>query len=668
MDDDPYLWLEALDDDNALDWVRQHNEPTLARLAGARFEQLRSEALEISDSDDRIPGVMRRGEFLYNFWVDAANPRGLWRRTTLEEYRKDSPAWDVIIDVDALAVAEGENWVWGGAGINAPGYRRALVSLSRGGGDASVIREFDMISMEFVDDGFQLPESKSEVDFEDDDTLLVGTDFGAGSLTDSGYPRVIKRWRRGTRLEDAETVFEVSATDVAVGVGASAEPGFERTFLFRMVDFHNKETLELRDGELIRLDIPSDCSMAVHRDWAMLLLISDWQRNGETYRAGSALVTDYESLVDGSAKFHVVFEPGGEDFLAIGTFTGDRFLSIKLRNVATVVEVATPGTWEFEPLPGVPEHASTGLAALDTFSDEIFLYTTDFVKPPRLLHGTAATSVTEIKSAPPRFDPEGLVVTQQFASSADGTRVPYFLVAHQHSTGPSPTLLSGYGAFRVAEVPSYLGVLGRQWLMRGGSYALANIRGGGEFGPGWHEQAVRKNRHKVAEDFAAVAADLVATGATTAKQLGGMGGSAGGLLMGVMLTKYPELFGALYCGNPLLDMRRYHLLSAGASWVAEFGDPDDPAQWEFIREYSPYHNIVADRDYPPVLITTSAGDDRVHPGHARKMTAALEDAGHEVLYYEDTEGGHAGANNNAQAAFDRAVKYEFLLQKLFGKD
>jgi len=665
MDDDQYLWLEAIDDEQALDWVKQHNESTLAQLSGARFEQLRTEALEIFDSDDRIPGVLRRGEFLYNFWVDATNPRGLWRRTTLEEYRKDSPAWDVVIDVDALAAAEGENWVWGGAGINAPGYRRALVVLSRGGGDSSVIREFDMIAREFVTDGFNLPESKSDVDFEDDDTLLVGTDFGEGSLTDSGYPRVIKRWRRGTRLEEAETVFEGSAKDVAVSAGVNDQPGFERTFLYRMVDFHNKETFELRDGELLRLDIPTDCSMAAHRDWAMLVLISDWVGADTTYRAGSVLVTDYESLVAGAAEFHVVFEPGGEDFFAMGTFTGERFLSIKLRNVATVVEVATPGTWEFEPLPGVPENASTGLAGLDPYGDELFLYTTDFVKPPRLLHGTAASEVREIKSSPTLFDADDLVVTQQFATSADGTQVPYFLVAHRNSTGPSPTLLSGYGAFRVAEVPSYLGALGKQWLTRGGSYALANIRGGGEFGPAWHEQATRKNRHKVAEDFAAVAEDLAATGATTAKQLGAMGGSAGGLLVGVMLTKYPELFGALYCGNPLLDMRRYHLLSAGASWVAEFGDPDDPAEWAFIKEYSPYHNVSASRDYPPVMITTSVGDDRVHPGHARKMAAALEAAGHEVLYYEDTEGGHAGANNNAQAAFDRAVKYEFLLQKLF---
>lgn len=663
--DDPYLWLEATDDEQVLEWVKRHNAPTVARLSGERFEQMRADVLDVFDADTRIPGVSRRGEYLYNFWQDASHPRGVWRRTNLEEYRKDSPQWDVVIDVDALAAAEDENWVWGGAGINAPGYTRAVVSLSRGGGDASVVREFNMTTRQFVVDGFNLPEAKSDIDFEDDDTVLVGTDFGEGSLTESGYPRLIKRWRRGASLEDAETVFAGSSTDVGVGMAISSDPGFERTLIFRMVDFYNKETFALREGELVRLGIPTDCSMAVHRQWAMLLLVSDWDRGATTYKAGSVLIVDYEQLVAGTAEPRVVFDPDGEEFLAAGVFTGGRFLSLKLRDVATVVEVVTPGTWEFEPLPGVPANATIGLVSFDPFGDEIFLSAVGFDEPPRLLHGASAGPVSEIKSSPTFFDADDLVVSQRFATSADGTRVPYFLVSHRDSTNPGPTLLDGYGAFRVAQLPGYHGPLGRVWLARGGSYVLANIRGGGEYGPAWHEQAVRENRHKVAEDFAAVAQDLVATGVTTAAQLGAMGASAGGLLMGVMLTQYPELFGALVCQNPLLDMRRYHVLLAGASWTAEFGDPDDPADWEFLKEYSPYHNISADRAYPPVLITTSTNDDRVHPGHARKMAAALEAAGYQVLYYENTEGGHAGASNNAQAAFERALRYEFLLQTLF---
>ncbi|MDT5184418.1 MAG: prolyl oligopeptidase [Mycobacterium sp.] len=663
--DDPYLWLEAVDGDEALDWVERHNGPTLARLSGERFEQMRAEALDVFDADTRIPGVERCGEYLYNFWRDAGHPRGVWRRTTLQEYRKDSPEWDVVIDVDALAAAEDENWVWEGADIIQPERTRAFVGLTRGGGDADVVREFDMTTRQFVADGFTLPEAKNDISWEDEHTVLVGTDFGEGSLTDSGYPRLIKRWRRGTPLEHAETAFSCSVSDVSVSAMCYRYPGEERTFFYRSVDFYNKDTFELRDGELIRLDIPTDCSMAVHRQWAMIYLLSDWARGDTTYKAGSVLVADYEQIVAGKAGLSVVFEPGGDDFFAGGAFSGDRFLSIKLRDVATVVEVLTPGIWQPEPLPGVPENTTTNLAGLDAFGDEIFLLTSGFDKPSRLLHGASAGPVGEIKSAPTLFDADGLVVTQRFTVSADGTRVPYFLVAHRDSTGPTPTLLSGYGAFRAPQLPGYLGLFGRLWMARGGSYALANIRGGGEYGPAWHEQALRENRHKVAEDFAAVAQDLVAEGVTTAPQLGAVGASAGGLLMGVMLTQYPELFGALVSQSPLLDMRRFHLLLAGASWMAEFGNPDKPADWEFIKEYSPYHKISAERDYPPVLITTSVKDDRVHPGHARKMAAALEAAGHEVLYYEETEGGHAGASNNAQAAFQSAVIYEFLLQALF---
>ena len=662
--DDPYLWLEALEDARALDWVTQRSEATAARLSGERFERLRADALEVFDADTRIPGVSRQGEYLYNFWRDGSHPRGLWRRTTLEEYRKDSPQWDVIIDLDALAEAEGENWVWGGGGVNAPSYTRALIALSRGGGDATVVREFDMATRRFVADGFTLPEAKHTIDFENEDCVLVGTDFGDGSLTASGYPRVIKRWRRGTPLAEAETVFAGEVGDVSVAVDCSAEPEFERTFIYRHVDFYHKETFELRDGELIRLDIPSDASMAVHREWAMIVLLSDWTRGDTTHRAGSVLITSYEDLLAGRAELRPVFEPGGGDFFAMGAFSGEVFLSIKLRDVATVVEVLTPGSWQAAPLPGVPDNATIGLVGLDPFGDEIFLSASSFETPTRLLHGPSAGPVREIKSAPALFDGDDLVVTQRFAESADGTRVPYFLISHRDRTGPSPTLLAGYGAFRMAQLPGYLGLAGRLWLARGGSYAVANIRGGAEYGPAWHDQAVRENRHKVAEDFAAVAEDLAATGVTTPARLGAMGGSAGGLLMGVMLTQYPELFGALICQNPLLDMRRYHTLLAGASWMAEFGNPDDPDDWAFLKDYSPYHNISADRRYPAVLIATSTGDDRVHPGHARKMAAALEAAGHDIHYYESTEGGHSGAPNNSQAAFESALAWEFLFQKL----
>ena len=661
---DPHLWLEELDDPRAMAWVTEQSEATLARLSGPRLETLREEALEIFDADTRIPGVNRRGGYLYNFWQDAAHPRGIWRRTTLEQYRTDTPNWDVLIDVDALAAAEGENWVFAGAAINGPNFRRTLVGLSRGGGDANVIREFDLDTKQFITDGFHLPEGKHEIEFDDDDTLLVGTDFGPGSLTESGYPRIIKRWRRGTPLEEAETVYEVARTAVRAGVSCEDKPGFKRTFFYRWTDFYNRETYQLRDGLLVRIDIPTDASMAVHREWAMLIPTSDWHRGDITYAAGSALITTYESLAAGEPEFHVLFEPGGRDIFAAAVLTGHQILSVKLRDVATVVETITPGTWDVQPLAGVPDNTNTGLAGLDDYGDEIFLYSSGFLAPGRLLHGPSAGPVTEIKSEPAFFDAEELLVTQRFTDSADGTRIPYFLISHRDCDQPRPTLLSGYGAFRMAQVPGYVGVLGRLWLARGGCYAVANIRGGGEYGIPWHEQVLRANRHKVAEDFAAVATDLVSTGVTTASQLGAMGGSAGGLLIGVMLTKYPELFGALVCDNPLLDMRRYHQLLAGPSWMAEFGNPDDPVDWEFIKDYSPYHNISAGRDYPPILIATTTSDDRVHPGHARKMAAALHEAGHRVDFYEGTQGGHGGATTNAEAAFNRALRYEFFLQHL----
>ena len=679
MVDDPHLWLEEIDGDDVLSWVRARNETTVAQLGDARFELMRAEALEVLDTDTRIPYVRRRGEFLYNFWRDAANPRGLWRRTTLEGYRSAAGDWDVIIDLDELARNDGENWVWAGADVIEPDHTRALVSLSRGGSDATEVREFDMWTRDFVAGGFELPEAKSRVSWEDHDTVLVGTDFGPGSLTDSGYPRVLKRWRRGQPLAEATTLFSGSPTDVAVSGGVDRTPGYERTLVYRAIDFFNDEVYQLRAGELIRIDAPTDASLSVHREWLLIELRTDYYRGSGTYPAGSLLAADYERFLDGTADLSVVFSPDAHSCLHQYAWTRDRLVLVTLTDVASKTEVVTPGTWHREAVRGVGANdgfANTVIVAADHTGSEIFLDTSGFLTPSRLLHGapSAGAEMTEIKRAPSFFDSSGLTVSQHFATSADGTSVPYFVVGHarsqspdpqsQDSPPPGPTLLGGYGGFEVSRTPGYDGLLGRLWLARGGTYVLANIRGGGEYGPGWHNQAMREGRHRVAEDFAAVAADLVTRGITDVAHLGAQGGSNGGLLMGIMATKYPELFGALVCQVPLLDMKRFHLLLAGASWVAEYGDPDNPADWEFISEYSPYQNIVAERRYPPMLITTSTRDDRVHPGHARKMTAALEEAGQPVWYYENIEGGHAGAADNAQSAFKSALCYSFLQQVL----
>ena len=651
---DPYLWLEDVTGDDALDWVRRHNEPTLADLGDDEFEAMRAEALEVLDTDARIPYVRRRGEYLYNFWRDETHPRGLWRRTSLDSYRSDSPEWDVVIDVDALAAADDENWVWAGADVIEPDHTLALISLSRGGADAVVVREFDMRTREFVFGGFELPEAKTQITWADENTVLLGTDFGADSLTESGYARLVKRWRRGQPLADAATVYAGERADVIVAASVDRTPGYERTMISRAVDFFNDEIYELRGEELLRIDAPTDATVSVHHDWLLIELRTDW----DGHAAGSLLASSYADFMSGEKNLVTVFRPDEGTSLHQYSWTRDKLVIVTLADVVSRVQIVTPGAWTTTDLPGVPPNSNTVIAAADSYGDEIFLDSSGFVTPSQLLHGTPDGPVSPIKAAPGFFDTTGIEVSQHFATSADGTRIPYFTVGRPGSTGP--TLLGGYGGFEVSRTPGYDGVLGRLWLARGGTYVLANIRGGGEYGPGWHTQAMRAGRHLVDEDFAAVARDLVTRGVTTVARLGAQGGSNGGLLMGIMLTRYPDLFGALVCSVPLLDMKRFHLLLAGASWVAEYGNPDDPGDWEFISKYSPYQNISSDRRYPPILITTSTRDDRVHPGHARKMTAALEEAGHPVSYYENIEGGHGGAADNAQAAFRAALIYRYL--------
>ncbi len=681
--DDPYLWLENIDGDQSLDWVRERNRETTAAYAtGPEFDALDTGIRTILDTDARIPTVSMRGRWFYNFWKDAAHPRGLWRRTTLDSYRTDSPQWDVLIDLDALAAAEQENWVWSGARVLRPQQDRVLVSLSRGGADATVIREFSIERRDFVSPaagGFALAEAKSEVSWIDDDTLYVGTDLGPDSITESGYPRLAVRWRRGDDISNATIVLAGASTDVAVSAWQDRTAGFERGFIARSVDFfHTEVFLVGADDQLTRIEAPTDASVSVHREWLTIQLRTAWDVAGTIHPAGALLLIRFDDFLDGGRDFAVVFTPDPHSALHDYAWTRGHLLLVVLRDVVGHLLVATPdtgGVRVVEPA-GVPTMTSVELAGTDPESDsELFLITAaGHVTAPSLLIGDAAEPEPRLqllKDSPAFFDTAGIEVIQQFATSADGTAVPYFVVGRP-DTQPGPTLLYGYGGFEVSLTPAYSGALGVGWLNRGGTYVVANIRGGGEYGPEWHTSVLRAGRHKVHEDFAAVAADLVRLGVTTVDQLGAQGGSNGGLLMGIMVTRYPELFGAVVCQVPLLDMRRFHLLLAGASWVAEYGNPDDPAEWEFIKEYSPYQNIApyqtdsnaSGRHYPALLLTTSTRDDRVHPGHARKMCAALTAAGHAVAYYENIEGGHGGAADNAQLAFRTALAYRFLQQKL----
>jgi len=684
--DDPRRWLEDVTGELALTWVRARNEETLSRLTGtAGFEPLRAAILAALDSTERIPYPSRHGEHLYNFWRDEAHPRGLWRRTSLESYRSEQPRWDVLVDVDALADREQENWVFHGAQLRQPARDRALISLSRGGADAAVVREFDLSTREFVPDGFTLPEAKSFLSWIDLDTVFVGTDVGPGSLTDSGYPRVVRRWRRGTDVADAEVVFEAAAGDVTAYATHDPTPGFERDLVGRAPTFFTSEEFWLRpDGERVRLDVPDDAEIMLHADWLLVRLRSDWAVAGTAHPAGALLAARFDDFVAGGRDLTALFTPDEHSSLEDVSRLRDRLILNVLVDVANRLELCTPPAsdpagrqvgWTHTPLAATTEPVSVDVvdtAPLD--GNEFFLDTTGFTQPSTLSRGVAdlpagVPDLVSCKTAPAFFDATGLATEQFFATSDDGTQVPYFVVGPagaDGAVGAGPVLLNGYGGFEVSLTPRYSATVGLGWLARGGTYVVANIRGGGEYGPAWHEAALRANRLRAYEDFAAVARDLARRGRATPERLGIVGGSNGGLLMGVMLTRYPELFGAIVCQVPLLDMRRYHLLLAGASWMAEYGDPDDPDDWNFIRAYSPYQNL-GDRPVsalPPVLFTTSTRDDRVHPGHARKMAALMRDRGYRVEYYENIEGGHGGAANNAQSAFSWALAFEFLWREL----
>ena len=685
-DEDPYGWLEDVEGDAALDWVRARNSERAAELAESdRFTRIREEIRTILDSDAKIPGVSKAGEYLYNFWRDADHERGIWRRTTMASYRTEDPQWETVLDIDALNEAEGENWVWHGASVLRTGpqaFRRAVVDLSRGGADADVSREFDLETQRFIEPGeggFFRPESKGGTSWIDADTLFVFTDTGPGTMTPSGYPRIARRWHRGAPLAEADVVFEGTDEDMYIAAFHDSTPGFERDLVSRAIAFYADELYLLRGDELTLIDVPESAEAGLHRQWLTVELREDWQVGGHTYAGGSLLVIELEAFLAGDRDFQELYVPSASTSLAGYTGTRHHLVLNILDDVKSRLEVHTPSGGRFfgSALTGMPEVGTVQVAPVDPReSDSLWVYAADFLTPTTLSlaelapaadpDGHVAVTVEPLKAMPTFFEAAGLVAEQYFATSADGTKVPYFLVRPRDLPfdGTAPTLLGGYGGFEISRTPTYAAGLGKAWLERGGVYALANIRGGGEYGPSWHQAALKANRHRAYEDMAAVARDLAERGVTSAQHLGVQGGSNGGLLTGNMLTTYPELFGAIVIQVPLLDMKRYSHLLAGASWMAEYGDPDIPEEWEILRTFSPYHLFDAGRDYPPVLLTTSTRDDRVHPGHARKMAAQMLAAGKDVTYYENIEGGHGGAATNAQAAHMSALAYEFLAQRL----
>jgi prolyl oligopeptidase len=675
LDEDPYLWLEDVTAERALNWVREKNAQIKETYESREeFTDLREDLLAILDSDERIPFVSKHGDYYYNFWRDQEHERGLWRRTTLEEYRKQEPEWETLLDLDALADEEGENWVWKGSQLLRPDYDRALIDLSRGGADATVTREFDLTTGEFIEEGFFRPEAKGGLDWIDHDNVFVYTDFGEGTLTSSGYPRIVKWWKRGTPMEQAEVVYEGKTEDMYISATHDDSPGYERDFVSRTLAFYNDELYLRTDaGELRQIDVPNSANKSVFHDYLIVELREPWEMEGASFPAGALLITNFDEFMDGKREFEAVFEPTERTSLAGYSPTRDYMLLNVLEDVKNRIYVLEPSDegWRRPELVGAPAIGTVGVRPVDADeSNDYWMTVSGYLTPTTLAYGVIGEAPSELKQLPHQFDASGLEVTQHFATSQDGTRVPYFMVAKEglELDGSHPTLLYGYGGFEISLTPGYNATAGRAWTSQGGVYVVANIRGGGEYGPRWHQAALKQNRLRAYEDFAAVAEDLIARGVTSRQRLGIQGGSNGGLLVGNMVTIYPDLFKAAVCQVPLLDMKRYHLLLAGASWMAEYGNPDDPDDWAFIKEYSPYQNVREDQPYPRVLFTTTTRDDRVHPGHARKMMAKMQAGGHDVYYYENIEGGHGGAANNKQRAYMTALAYTFLREQLFAYD
>ncbi len=669
-EDDPYLWLEEVDSQKSLDWAKSRNEITIKELAESEdFKNTENSILKILNSKETIPQVTKYGKWYYNFWRDEKNTNGLWRRTTLEEYKKPNPAWETVLDLDQLATAEKENWVWKGADVLYPASDRCLIMLSRGGADAKVVREFDLEKKEFVKDGFYVKEAKTDIAWIDKDNLYVGTDFGKGSMTSSGYPKSIRKWKRGTSLADSTLIYECKPEDVRVDAYVSHDHGFIYEFIQRGMTFYTNE-LRIRRGEQwVKIDKPDDASAFAYADQILINLRTNWTVNGKTYKGGSLLGANFDQYLAGSRELEELFVPTDRKSLA-GTAGTKNFLIVnELDHVKSKLYQLKRenGKWTKIPMDS-PTFGTVKIEEIDSNeSDDYFMTASDFLTPTTLYLGTADQEKREtLKSLPAFFNSEGLEISQHEVASKDGTKIPYFQVSKKNLKldGKNPTLLYGYGGFDVSMIPQYAPSIGSAWLNRGGVYILSNIRGGGEFGPQWHEAARKENRQRAYDDFTAIAEDLIKRKVTSQQHLGIQGGSNGGLLMGVMLTQAPQLFNAVVCQVPLLDMKRYHKLLAGASWMAEYGNPDQPEEWAYISKYSPYQNVVKEKKYPRTLFTTSTRDDRVHPGHARKMAARMLEQGHDILYYENIEGGHGGAANHKQAAFKTALGYSFLWKQL----
>jgi prolyl oligopeptidase len=669
---DPYLWLEDVHGAKALDWVKTQNAKSTAVLqADADYQKDYDAILKVLDATDRIPYGELDHQYVFNFWQDAQHPKGIWRRTSIADYTNAAPAWDVLLDVDKLALDDHENWVWKGADCT-PSLKRCLLTLSRGGGDAAVVREFDLATKSFVKDGFELTEAKSQITWLDEDAVLFGTDFGPGSMTSSGYPRVVKIWKRGEPMANARTVYEGKESDVASAGVVFHNPVGTIAVIQRAVTFFTSEYFWLAsDGTSRQLPLPPGADLkGAQGDNLLFTLREDWSPPGEAPIRKGSLVACRAQAGEKAVRIAtaVLYTPDAHSSIdEVAAGRDAVYVSIN-HDVTGSIHVFRRGAnqaWSESAL-ALPGGGSTHIVSANDWGPEAQFRFESYTTPTTLYATAGDGAPAPIKSLPARFDATGLATEQFFATSQDGTRVPYFVTRSRSLTGPAPTVLYGYGGFEVSLTPSYSANFGMLWLTRGGVYVVANIRGGGEYGPAWHQAALLENRQKAYDDFQAVAMDLVKRGITTAKQLGIMGGSNGGLLVSANMVERPDLFGAVVCQVPLVDMIRYTHIGAGASWEAEYGDPDRPADRAWIMKYSPYQNVKKAKRYPPVFFVTATSDDRVTPVHARKMAARMEEQGHTVLFYENTDGGHAAAADHRQAAEMWALSFVYLKQRLVG--
>ncbi|MBX3254702.1 MAG: S9 family peptidase [Chitinophagaceae bacterium] len=672
--DDPYQWLEEIEGKRSLEFVNAHNKTTLQKLQQVKeYEAIYNKSLEINNSTDKIAYPKVWGEFVYNFWQDKAHVRGIWRRSSKQNYMMGKPAWETLIDLDKMSAEDNVKWVFKNAVGLYPQYNLFLVSLSKGGGDAVVVREFDVSSKSFKKDGFILDEAKSDIAYVDEHTVVVGSDFGPNSMTTSGYPRQVRLWERGTPVSQAKLIYESDSTDLTGFCEVLRERNNQYLFVTRALTTTTSNTFVWLNNQLIKLDIPDDrtlinIDLSLLNNQLIIRLESDWTVNEKTYKQGSLVSLNLQELIKGKKEVSLILQPDAFTSISGIATTQSRLLVNVLSNVKSGLYAFSlqGGKWEKQKI-NAPDFGTITLEFANFSSDDYFFSFENFLSPTTLFSGNALNATTRsLQSLPAYFDAAKYKVEQYKARSKDGVMVPYFVVSSKEFqyNGKNPTLLTAYGGFGVPEQPYYSGITGNAWLNNGGVFVLANIRGGGEFGPLWHQQGLKEKRQHVYDDFHTVAGALIEKKITSPKHLGIFGGSNGGLLVGVAFTQRPDLYNAVVCAVPLLDMQRYNKLLAGASWMGEYGDPDIPADWAYIQKYSPYHNLRKDVRYPEVFFYTSTRDDRVHPGHARKMAAKMTDMGYPVLYYENTEGGHAGASTNEQRAQENAMRYAYLLMKL----